>query len=145
MAWHGMARRAVRRIPVLRGSARSLHEPIDFPSLPSLFAIQLCNQQPAENFSNTLSHFHAPRWPLLPSNLIPTSQLLRAPRAQQPTADLPRNKSAPSTSSSTSRRIVHHSAPRGPAANNGGTGPEFEVCNRDVLAVATVTDLWESD
>lgn len=41
------------------GSARSLHEPFEFPRLCHLSAVQLCSQQPAENFSNTPNRFHA--------------------------------------------------------------------------------------
>ena len=41
------------------GSARSLHEPVDFPVSAIFFAVQLYSQQPAENFSTTFNHFHA--------------------------------------------------------------------------------------
>jgi hypothetical protein len=50
-------------------------------SLPSLFAVQLCSQQPAENFSNTLSHFHA----------LEMATLAFKPYTYKPTA--PRSKS----------------------------------------------------
>jgi hypothetical protein len=55
-----------------------------------------------------------------------------APRAQQPTADLPRNRSTSSTSSSTSRRVVHHLAPYGQQLMTEATSLEFEVCERCV-------------
>jgi hypothetical protein len=49
---------AAERIPVLQGSARSLHEPFDFP-LCHHFAVQFVQQQLAENFLTTPNHFHA--------------------------------------------------------------------------------------
>jgi len=92
------------------------------------------SQQLAENFSNNLNDFHALEIATLAFNLILTSQLLHAPRAQQPIADLPRNKSTSSTNSSTSRRVVHHLASRGQRLITRATSPEFKVCNGDVLA-----------
>jgi len=43
---------------ICEGSARSVHEPFDFP-LCYHFVVQLYSQQPAENFSTTPNHFHA--------------------------------------------------------------------------------------
>lgn len=84
------------------------------------------------NFSTTPNHFHALEMATFAFKpQYPTSQLLRAPRAQQPAANLPRNKPASSTSSSTSSRAVHHSArhdqqQRQQPMMMGATGPEFE-------------------
>jgi hypothetical protein len=39
------------------GSARSLHEPVEFPVSAISFAVQLYHQQPAEKFSTTPDHF----------------------------------------------------------------------------------------
>jgi hypothetical protein len=134
-AWHGMGHRAYS------GSARAVREaymnPLISPSLPS-FLQSSCAASSQRRTSRLPTISTRSRWPLLPSNLIPTCQLLRAPRAQQPAADLPRNRSASSTRSSTSCRVVHHSAPRGQQQRQqlmtGATGPEFEVCDGDVLA-----------
>lgn len=57
MAWHGTAGQSVFRF--CGGSARSLHEPFDFPVSAIFFAVQLYSQQPAENFSTTPNHIHA--------------------------------------------------------------------------------------
>jgi hypothetical protein len=54
--------------------------PLISPSLPSLFVIQLCSQQPAENFSNTLNHFHAREMATLA--IKPYTYKLTAPRSK---------------------------------------------------------------
>ncbi|TVY36208.1 hypothetical protein LOCC1_G008729 [Lachnellula occidentalis] len=102
------------------GSARVVREAYMDPAVVQLAASgELCD--PLLTIPTRL------RWPLLPSNLIPTCQLLRAPRALQPAANLYRNKSASSTSSSTSFRAVHHSARYDEQQlMMGATGTEFE-------------------
>lgn len=54
-----MPRRALKRIPVLRGLREAYINPLISPSLPFLFAVHLCSQKLAENFSNTFSDLHA--------------------------------------------------------------------------------------
>ena len=135
MAWHGGPQGVFR---FCEGSARSLHEPVDFP-ISAIFLQFRCTASSQRRTSLLLPTISTrSRWPLLPSNLIPTCQLLRAPRAQQPAADLPRNRSVSSTSSSTSCRVVHHSVPRSQQQRQqpmmGTTGPEFKVYHGDVLA-----------
>jgi hypothetical protein len=80
MAWHATAGHKA-----YSGSARAVREayinPLISPSLPSLFAVQLCSQKLAENFSNTLSDFHA----------LEMATLAFKPYTYKPTA--PRSKS----------------------------------------------------
>ena len=127
MAWHGMAGRKA-----YSGSARAVREaymnPLISPSLPSLstgisFAVQLCSQQPVENFSNTLSHFHA----------LEMATLAFKPYTYKPTA--PRSKSTathrrPAPEQVSILNKLQHitssgaslSTPR-PAADDGGYRP----------------------
>ena len=109
------------------GSARAVREaymnPLISPSLPSLFAVQLCSQQPVENFSNTLSHFHA----------LEMATLAFKPYTYKPTA--PRSKSTathrrPAPEQVSILNKLQHitssgaslSTPR-PAADDGGYRP----------------------
>jgi len=112
IAWHGTAGQSA-----YSGSARAVREaymnPSISPSLPSLLQSSYTASSQPRTFRLLPIISTRSRWPLLLSNRIPTCQLLRAPRAQQPAADLPRNKSASSTSSSRLGRAVHHSARRG--------------------------------
>ncbi|KUJ10218.1 uncharacterized protein LY89DRAFT_739958 [Mollisia scopiformis] len=80
IAWHATAGHKA-----YSGSTRAVREayinPLISPSLPSLFAVQLYSQKLAENFSNTLSDFHA----------LEMATLAFKPYTYKPTA--PRSKS----------------------------------------------------
>jgi hypothetical protein len=73
------------------GSARSLHEPVDFPVSAISFAVQLCSQQPAENFSTTPNHFHA----LEMATFAFKPQYTYVPTPPRPKSTATRHKPAP--------------------------------------------------
>jgi hypothetical protein len=83
-AWHSGHSTAGHR--AYSGSARAVREaymnPLISPSRPSLFAIQLYSQQPAENFSTTPNYFHP----------LQMASLAFKPYTYKPTP--PRSKSA---------------------------------------------------
>lgn len=79
--WHGMARRA-RAYSGSAGVVREVYvNPSISPSLPSVLqsSCRASNQRRTSRLLPTISM--RLRWPLLPSKLIPTCQLLRAPTA----------------------------------------------------------------
>ena len=77
------------------GSARSLHEPFDSPPCHH-FPVQLVQPAASREFLDYFQSFpHARNDHFLSPSLILMCQLLRAPRAQQLAANLPRARSAP--------------------------------------------------
>ena len=92
------------------GSARSLHEPVDFPVSAISFAVRLYSQQPAENFSTTPNHFHPLQMATSvyrPLAFVQTAPLSKSAATHREPAQ---SKPAPSTSSSRSGRAVHRLA-----------------------------------
>ena len=99
--WHsGRVQRAIERIPVLRGQCEESMNPSISPSL-SLLCSSVVQSTTSWNFSTTPNHFHALEMAAFAFKpQYTTSQLLRTLRAEQPAANLPWNKPASSTSSS---------------------------------------------
>jgi hypothetical protein len=91
-AWYaGVYGGPQREFRFCEGSARSLHEPVDFPVSAISFVVQLCSQQPAENFSTTPNHFHA----LEMATFAFKPQYTYVPTPPRPKSTATRHKPAP--------------------------------------------------
>jgi hypothetical protein len=136
MAWHGGPRSVFQ---FCEGSARSLLEPFEFPISAISFKVQLCSQQPAENFSTTPNRFHAlematfafkPQYTYVPTP--PRSKSAATRRRPAPKQDNIFDKLQQIRSSSTSLSTPRPVAAAAMAVADGDGGPAIKSASNQV-------------